>query len=692
MEKPLNVLFVEDSEADAELTAAELSRGGFTPRSFRVETRDEMLEALNSDEWHLIICDYRMPHFSAEEALATLKQSGQDIPFIIASGAVTAEDAVTLLKQGAHDFMDKGAMARLVPAVDRELREAGMRRERRFAEERVRILSRAIEQSPVSVVITDPQGQIEYVNPRFEEASGYSAEESLGKSLGFTLRDEESASAMAELWSTVSSGLEWRGEFCSVRKDGQLIWEYVNVSPLTDADSDILTHYIAVKEDITVRRQYEEQLLRQAHYDYLTGLANRVLLIDRLALALENTARTQHKTVVLGIDLDHFKRVNDSLGHGVGDNLLVEAAQRLTRCIRGGDTLARMGGDEFVIVLPDTVDMLEVQKVAERIVEQFKQPFNIIGKDYFVTTSIGIAVGPDDGENPHLLLRNADLAMYRAKDLGRNQYHFFTEDINSQLVQRLELETRLRHVVHKGELVLHYQPIYNLKDNTIAGFEALVRWRQMDGSLQMPGDFIPLAEDIGIIQEIDSWVLQAACAEMAPHLQKQPDTLRIAINISPRQLESEGYADFVAQQLELNQLKPSQVELEITERVLVNDDDIIQANISALCDLGVHMSIDDFGTGYSSLGYLQKYPFQTLKIDRSFVNNLAGNAHARSLIETIITLGHGLNMTIVAEGIESEYEKDILRSAGCDQAQGYLLCRPAPLELIAHKLLVAEEP
>jgi diguanylate cyclase (GGDEF)-like protein/PAS domain S-box-containing protein len=682
---PLKVLFVEDSEVDAELTAAELARGDFDLQMERVETEDDMSAALAGADWDLVICDYRLPRFSAEGALSTLKASNKDLPFIITSGAVTAEDVVSLLKQGAHDFMDKSALARLVPAVERELREAEIREQRRVAEQRVRVLSRAVEQSPVSVVITDPKGRIEYVNPRFEEATGYTSSEAQGRSLGFTLLDEESASAMDELWSTVSSGTEWRGEFCSVKRDGQLIWEAVNVSPLTD-NEDQLTHYVVIKEDITVRRSYEEQLLRQAHYDHLTGLANRVLLMDRLAVALENAARTGEQVALLGIDLDHFKNVNDSLGHSVGDSLLKEAAQRLSGCIRGGDTLARMGGDEFVLVLPQISDLREVHKVAEKIVRQFERPFTIIGKDYYVTSSVGIALYPEDGGNPYLILRNADLAMYKAKDLGRNQYHFFTEDINIQLMQRLELEDHLRQVVIKDELLLHYQPIYNLTENRMAGFEALVRWRQSDGSLRLPGDFIPVAEDIGIIQEIDSWVLQTACKESAATLNQQPGKLRLAINISPRQLESPGYADFVQQQLALNHLHPSQLELEITERVLVNDAEATRANIRALCTLGVRLSIDDFGTGYSSLGYLQKYPFQTLKIDRSFVSNITDNPNTRRLIETIITMAHGLEMEVVAEGIESEQERMFLQIHGCDQAQGFLLSRPLPLHDIISNL------
>ncbi|WP_341937876.1 putative bifunctional diguanylate cyclase/phosphodiesterase [Marinimicrobium sp. C2-29] len=694
METSLKVLFVEDSEADAELTTAELVRGGFRPEIHRVETRDELESALESS-WDLIICDYRLPRFSAEEALATLKRSGQDIPFIITSGAVQAEQTVSLLKQGAHDFMDKFALARLIPAIERELREAEIRRKRRKAEERVRVLSRAVEQSPVSVVITDPQGNIEYVNPRFEQLTGYTFNEASGRNLGFTLLDQESASAMAELWSTVSSGREWSGEFCSAKRDGQLLWEQVSVSPLTDADGQI-THYVVIKEDVTVRRSYEEQLLRQAHYDQLTGLANRVLMLDRLNVALESANRNHHKCALLVIDLDHFKNVNDSLGHSIGDNLLKESAGRLTGCIRGGDTLVRMGGDEFVVILPKIDTARDAQQVAEKIVQQFERPFTIIGKNYRVTASVGIAFYPDDGKNPHLVLRNADLAMYKAKDLGRNQYHFFTEDINRQLIERLELEERLRRVVELNELMLHYQPIYALADGRLAGFEALVRWRQPDGSLWAPGQFIGLAEEIGMIQAIDTWVMRTACRETAPWLTASSGRLRLALNISPHQLQVPGFSTQVEEQLAANGISPEQLELEVTERVLVNDASETHANIEALCRLGVRLSIDDFGTGYSSLGYLQNYPFHTLKIDRSFVSNIGVNTNTARLIDTIITMGHGLGMEVVGEGIESDTERQFLRAHGCDLAQGYLFSRPVPLEQLRFSVeqdlkLVAED-
>lgn len=678
MAKSLNVLFIEDSEADAELTTVELVRGGFDPQCHRVETASE-LEAALERPWDLIICDYRLPRFSAEDALAALKRSGQDIPFIIMSGAVQAEDTVSLLKQGAHDFMDKHALARLLPAVERELREAEIRGKRRKAEERVRVLSRAIEQSPVSVVITDPSGNIEYVNPRFEELTGYSASEATGRELGFAMVDQDSAQALSELWSTVSGGREWSGEFCSARRDGQLLWEQVSVSPLTDSDERI-THYVVIKEDITVRRSYEEQLLRQAHYDQLTGLANRVLMIDRMNVALESAQRDGHKCALLVIDLDHFKNVNDSLGHSIGDNLLKESAGRLSGCIRGGDTLVRMGGDEFVVIMPKIESAREAQKVAEQIVQQFERPFTIIGKQYRVTASIGIAIYPEDGKNPHLVLRNADLAMYKAKDLGRNQYHFFTEEINQQLIKRLELEERLRRALDNEELTLHYQPIYSLEQNFVTGVEALVRWQQSDGSIWAPNRFIPLAEELGMIHLIDSWVLRNALLAMAPWLSSSNGHMRLALNISSQQLHISGFHQYVAEQLTANGIPPSQLELEITERMLVDNSDFTQENIQALCTLGVRLSIDDFGTGYSSLGYLQNYPFHTLKIDRSFVSNIGVNANTARLIDTIITMGHGLGMEIVAEGIETDLERQFLRAHGCDQAQGYLFSHPLPLE------------
>ncbi|UTF58728.1 bifunctional diguanylate cyclase/phosphodiesterase [Gilvimarinus sp. DA14] len=680
MGTPLKVLFVEDSEVDAELTTAELERGGFIPASQLVQTYDEMAAALSDESWDVVICDYRMPQFSAEQALQTVKDFGLDLPFIITSGAVSAEDVVSLLKQGAHDFMDKSALARLVPAIEREIRDAQVRRIKNAAERRVQVLSQAVEQSPVAIVITDDQGIIEYVNPCFEQSLGYSSSEAMGQPLGFTFAEQESVAALDKLWQTGCGGQPWRGEFASRTKSGQLVWEFIKVTPLVDSEKNVdPSHYLAVKEDITVRLNYEQQLVRQAHYDDLTGFANRVLLMDRLTLALESAKRSGNKVAVLGIDLDHFKNVNDSLGHSIGDTLLKEAAERLSECVRGGDTLARMGGDEFVVVIPELQDLRDVHEVSKKILRQFNSPFTIFGREYFVTTSLGIALYPDDGTNPHLLLRNADLAMYQAKDQGRNRYCFFTEEINTALLDRLELEANLRYAVVRDQLHVHYQPIVDLQTNRAVGVEALVRWRQRDETLRMPGDFIPLAEEIGVVQEIDSWVLHTALRQVTQVLSDAKELVRVALNISPKQLQVERFSELVTATLAEFDMRPEQLELEITERILMEDTQVTRENLEQLGAMGVRLSIDDFGTGYSSLGYLQKYPFTTLKVDRSFVSNISRSESAKRLIETIVSLAHGLGMEVVAEGVETEPELEFIRSVGCDLAQGYLLGRPAPL-------------
>jgi diguanylate cyclase (GGDEF)-like protein/PAS domain S-box-containing protein len=675
MGKSLNVLFIEDSEEDAELTTTELIRGGFSPYAERVETRPGMLAALGKTTWDIILCDFRMPNFSAEDALMTLKSSGQDIPFIITSGAVDAEDTVSLLKQGAHDFMNKEALARLVPAIEREIREADVRRQRRLAEDKVRILSSAVQQSPVSVLITDPRGVIEYVNRKFEQITGYDAADAIGRDLGFTILEQGGTEAMRTLREHIDAGTDWRGEFCSIRRDGQVFWEYVTISPLRD-DSAEITHFIIIKEDITVRRNYEERLLHQARHDDLTGLANRVLVRERLHQALGKAGREGHQMAVICIDLDRFKNVNDTQGHASGDEVLKEAAARLSGCIYHRDTLARMSGDEFVIVIPKVTEKHNGTTVANRIIELFSRAFMVQGKEFSVTASIGIALFPQDGSTTDVLQRNADLAMYQAKERGRNRYQYYSEEINIRLMARLDLESRLGNPLLTQSLVLQYQPIYDMQTGTITGYEALVRWQQADGSLMLPGDFIPVAEEIGVIEDIDKWVMMTACSELAMRMQDHQRPLRLSLNVSPKQLRIANYADFVAQQLQLNQLPANLLELEITERVIMQNDEQTLSNIHALGELGVGLSIDDFGTGYSSLSYLQKFPFKTLKIDRSFVGDVCHKEPTRRVVDTIISLARSLNMQVVAEGIETEEQYLYLKNQGCDLAQGFFLSRP----------------
>lgn len=691
MAKSLRVLLVEDSIDDAELIEMELMRGGFDPAMRRVETCEEMTAALVKETWDVVLSDFQLPVFSAEKALDVLKASGADLPFIILSGVVQAEDAVTLLKRGAHDFLNKDALARLVPAIERELRETVERRQRRQAEERVRILSQTVEQSPVSVVITDREGVIEYVNPKFEDITGYTSADVIGCNLDFMAMDEMAQATFRSLWTTVRAGKEWRGEICSRRRDGVPFWEHASVSALTDGEGRI-THFIAVKEDITVRRGYEERLLRQANFDDLTGLPNRLLMLDRMDQAIAVANRSGTMTALLYVDLDRFKNVNDSLGHCAGDTLLKEAAARLSHVIREGDTLARMGGDEFVLILPGVSSGDDVRVVAERAVEIMSRPFTLEGQDHFVTASIGITLYPADGTDREVLLRNADLAMYKAKELGRNGYHFFTQEINSRLQRRLTIEGRLRGAAARGELALHYQPIVALSTGRAVGVEALLRWMRPDGGMHMPGEFISVAEEVGLIKDLGEWVASTACHQLCGVLGSGTGRYlsRVAINVSPRQLQVDGFGEYVEHVLAETGLSPAHLELEITESVLMDDTPETASNLQMLCDLGVRLSIDDFGTGYSSLGYLQRYPFETLKIDRSFVSMAPVKPSAARLVETIIAMAHGLGLEVIAEGVETEAQRAFLQTRNCDLAQGYLFGRPMPMATLMHDFL--EQP
>jgi len=423
----LKLLIVEDSEDDAELLAMEIARGFPDVVWTRVEALSDVRHALATEAWDMVISDYHIRAVTAEQVLTVAQESGKDLPFIIVSGVVQAEQAVALLKRGAHDFLNKDQLARLVPAIERERRDAAQRAQRRAAEERVRILSAAVEQSPVSVVITDRNGVISYVNPKFEQMTGYGATEAAGRPLDFTCVSPDGHEPMRELWETLGRGEPWRGEFCNERRDGEVFWEYATISPLTGEDGAI-THFVAVKEDITVRRSYEEQLRWQAHYDALTGLPNRLLMCDRLDQAVAAAHRHGAMAALLYIDLDRFKSVNDAQGHAAGDKLLKEAASRLCGCVRETDTVSRLGGDEFVIILPDITDRHAAQRAADRVIAAFSQPFRIDGQEHFITASIGVTLYPLDSSDADTLLRHADQAMYRAKQKGRNRYLLFGAD------------------------------------------------------------------------------------------------------------------------------------------------------------------------------------------------------------------------------------------------------------------------
>ena len=540
-------------------------------------------------------------------------------------------------------------------------------------------LSYAVEQGPTGVIITDPDGNIEYVNSKFVETTGYTLEESLGKNPRFLKSDVLPPEIYQQLWQTITSGEIWRGEMCNRKRNGELYWVSVSVAPLRDEQGRI-NHFVELAEDITLRKQYEAKLIHQAHYDELTGLPNRILALDRMLGALARAERGTGKVAILIIDLDNFKHINDTLGHAVGDSLLKQVAVRLCACVREVDSVSRLGGDEFLAVLSDIHDAADVESIAIKIVTFFSENFLVEGHEIYSTVSIGITVSPDDGDTPGELMRNADAAMYLAKADGRDTYRFFSAEGARLSERRLKVENRLRRAIEREEFHLVYQPIMDLRSGRPVGAEALLRWNNAELNPIYPDEFIAVAEDSGLIVSIGEYVLRAACEEAVLWQDILGTPLRVAINVSARQLRAQDFIALVEQALAKTSLHPSLLEIEITERAVV--DDICKATVvlNSLRAMGIRISMDDFGTGYSSLSYLHDLPIDTLKIDKSFVRDIVSDTNDARLTEAIIAIGRSLDLDVLAEGVEEINQLEFLRQHGCDLAQGYYFSKPIPAE------------
>jgi diguanylate cyclase (GGDEF)-like protein/PAS domain S-box-containing protein len=462
-------------------------------------------------------------------------------------------------------------------------------------------------------------------------------------------------------------------------EDQEWIWSYEDVTAEREADLRVQRALEALERSVAERTaELQDARARAQHladHDALTGLPNRRLLEDRLTQALALGQRNRKQTAVMFVDIDRFKAINDSLGHAVGDLLLKEISRRLVAQLRVGDTICRIGGDEFVIVLPEVKRSSDVAQVAQKVIEQLAVPVPIEGRELVVTASVGIAVHPEDGADAETLIRNADAAMYAAKEIGRANYQFFTDQMNQAASRRLALEGELRRALKKVELRVHYQPVVHAKSAAVAAHEALVRWQHPERGLVMPGEFIQLAEDNGFILRLGEWVLREACRRTATAGKTGP---QVSVNLSPRQFNDPKLADVVARALEDSGLAPQRLELEITETTAMQHTDATLATLERLKALGVSIAIDDFGTGYSSLAYLRRFPVDRLKIDRSFVAVAPADEEQAAIISAIVALAHALDIEVVAEGVETEAQRDFLARCGCDYLQGYLLGRPAP--------------
>ena len=545
---------------------------------------------------------------------------------------------------------------------------------RKEAEEKLRLSATVIEHIADGVVVLDARGTIVAVNPAFTQITGYDEAEALGRDYTLTRSGRHERAFYDAMWRQQLDTGFWRGEVWSARKNGEPYLEWLTVSAVRDSRG-VATHYVGVFSDITKAKESQEKLDHLAHHDPLTALPNRLLFHDRLQHALQRAGRDTTRLALLFIDLDRFKNVNDTLGHHIGDELLKQVANALLARLREGDTLARLGGDEFIVLLEDIDHQFGAAQVAEKLVQMFDQPFMVAGHELFVTCSVGISVYPDDATDLNMLIRNADVAMYQAKARGRNGYSFYAPSMTGEGVERLRLETFLRRSIEKDEVFLHYQPQVEIDTGRLIGVEALVRWNHPELGLIPPIRFIPLAEDTGFINQLGKWVLEEACRQMVRWQQAGLHVPKIAVNLSAKQFERGSIVNMVADILRETGLEPQRLQLEVTESVIMNTGDAM-VFINDLHSIGVGLAIDDFGTGYSSLAYLKQLPVQTLKIDRSFIKDISTDANDEAIAIAIIQLGKSMNLSVIAEGVETEEQAAFLLRHGCHLAQGYFYSKP----------------
>lgn len=549
--------------------------------------------------------------------------------------------------------------------------------ERELAQKKINLYASVFRHSAEAIMITDHDNRIVAINPALAKLTGYSIEELLGKNPKTISSDLTPKTTFKEMWNALNSTGYWHGELIDQRKNGETYPKRATISVVLN-NEDKVVNYIASFSDITERKEAEEHIFRLAHHDVLTGLFNRLSLEDRMGQAIVQAKRDNYKLAVMFIDLDRFKIINDTLGHHVGDALLVEVAKRLHKSVRDSDIVARIGGDEFVIVLTGLDDIRLVANIAKQIVQSLGVTYKIDDHELHSTPSIGISTFPRDGINAEDLMKNADTAMYHAKDEGRNNYQFYTDEFNKVAHERMTLEYDLRIALDKEQFELHYQPKIDALDGSISGLEALLRWNHPERGLLMPDKFISIAEETGLIEPIGDWVLNEACRQYALWRSQEGISLKMAVNLSPKQLRDPKLVERLHEIMARHQVAENELELEITENAVMTNTEQAIKQMIAIREAGVYLAIDDFGTGYSSLAYLKSFPIQVLKIDRTFVRDIEENEDDAAICRATISLSHELGLTVVAEGVETEAQKDFLISHQCDTLQGYLFSRPLP--------------
>ncbi|MGA2337822.1 MAG: EAL domain-containing protein [Terriglobales bacterium] len=598
--------------------------------------------------------------------------------------------ALFTTRETAREIATRIDAQKEVSKLNAGLEERVMQRTSELSEanKHLNLQAAALKAAANAIVITDFHGTIIWVNRAFTTMTGYGQEEIVGKNPNLLNSGEQPESYYAELWSTILSGKVWKGEIVNRRKDGTTYTEEMTITPvsLEDTGNPTNTYFIAIKQDITQRKAAEKQIQFLAYYDALTGLPNRTLLQDRLSKALAGARRRKDKVALLFLDLDGFKTINDSLGHSVGDLVLQEVAERLKRFAREQDTVARVGGDEFLIVLTAVKDAADAAVAAERLMHAMTVELVIQGRSLSISCSIGIGIFPEHGTDGETLIKNADAAMYCAKESGCNSFRFFSEGMNAEAMERLTLEHGLRLALEKRELFLVYQPQMDIATGKTTGLEALLRWQHPELGLVRPDKFIRIAENSGLIIPIGEWVLRTACSQARKWQDEGLLAVPVAVNVSAVQFRQEDFCELIGRVLWETGLAPQYLEMELTESLLLSNAHVTLSVLQNLRAMGLKLAIDDFGTGYSSLSYLRQFPVSKLKIDRSFIRDVAVNPDDAAITTAIIGMAKSLNLKVIAEGVEDEAQMSFLRARQCDEIQGYYFSKPLVVEKVADKL------
>ena len=669
----------------------------------------EAIVRLDNNEYDLVLLDLHMPYVNGHDVMTHIKDKDINTSVIVVSGESSFEAARDACANGAYDFLRKPyATDELLITIQNALKEKQLEKKNEEMNEQLKESERLhrylVNTSPDIIYILDQGGHFTFINERIETLLGFSKKELIGKHYSLLVHHDDLEKAKyvfneRRIGKRASRNIEMR---LKCKDDGAARFFETRTLPIelssmgiyTGTDSTGKKKYLGtygVARDVTERKVAEETITFQAYHDLLTKLPNRALLRDRLGLASMQAKRDNEQLAVMFLDLDRFKNVNDSLGHMIGDELLQQVSNRLRSCVREGDTLARFGGDEFALLLPKIHNSRQdVETIADKIIDILKQPFTVDGHELYVSTSIGISLYPSDGDNMDHLIKNADIAMYNVKGQGKNGYRFYSDEMNKPYFENLEMESAIRKAIEKEQFHLVYQPQINLKTGDIVGVEALLRWDHPEHGTISPSEFIPFAEESGLIVPMGEWVVRSALTELKNWRDMGLPEIRVAVNISAQHLVERNMVKVIQGILEDLKLPGDSLEIEITENAIMDDMDTIIRTLKALSDMGVTVAIDDFGTGYSSLSYLHKLPIHTLKIDRTFLKESRYAKGDHTIVDTIVAMGKGLQLNVIAEGVETQGQLEYLRNIDCYEAQGFLFGKPLPPDVIAQ--LLVQEP